>query len=441
MKRAGLVFFLGLGLVCASSCSGNEEVTLILLDPCAGDGGVGSFRKAAAYTEIFVVKDRCPDDADLAAGKVEGVVYEGIAPADEAPPTIGALDKGQYGFVVLLKDANCGVIGFGCTAADMENIREVRIAVRAWTSSNTCQPLSGGSCPLPLLCDEGRCVKEVSEGGPGGCDLTVVNGGPLPEVLGTGSQVTGPGVVATNSGFVIGYREIEADGTVNATLVPLTDAGALGSVAREPVTGCAGRARRRHRYGAANGEGLMAMSLPDCGDGLGAGASFIPFDGAGAPGAKTSPKNAGFTDLTLARHGSIAPATQPGEWEFVYRAATTGGAKVDRAFVRGNSLLTNPGPVLLFDGASDAQVTSRARAFIGPATRSRREHDGQLSKAGQPGDTATIAGEPPRQRRGSRTAWNDRVAVGVAGASGLQWLAASVTATAVNPVVSTAAIG
>jgi hypothetical protein len=470
MKRAGLVCFLGAGLLCAASCGGNDEVTIVLLDPCDDQDGV-SFREQSQYTEILLVRGGCPSDEKLVAGDVENVAVRRLAKSSGAVPSIGDVPKEKFGFTVLLKDPSCGVVGFGCTEADMSNIREVRIAVRAWADATgpracpgcesspccqggscppvarpCCQPLTGGSCPIPLQCSDGRCAQEAVDGGATGCDLTVLNGGALPGLLAAGNQLTGPGIVGTGTGFVIGYREASSDGKLQTTLIPLTASGALGTAARTEVVGCAGKMPTDGVGMAfASGFGLIGVSLPDCGDAKGAGASFTPFDASGSPEVFTSPRNPGFSDLTLARHGAIAAASQPNDWEFLYRAVGSGGSGVERALVRGNALLTNPAPAELFPGASFGTVvtSAQARAFVaGVPGEAGTITTIQLSVPSQ-GEPPTIIGELslPGAEWAAATAWNNRVAAAVPATSGMSWMAAQISSGTVSTLVDGSVLG
>jgi hypothetical protein len=511
MKRAGLVFLLGTALVCASSCGGNDEVKVVLLDPCLGQDGV-SFRKESAFTEVLLIKGGCPSDAELVNGDVQNVVARKIAPSTRSVPTIGDVSKETYGFTVLLKDDKCGVVGFGCTQANMANIREVRIAVRAWADGlgnpvacpaccivvpsasavcpdkiidgtpqprlNTpcgpnepcfcchtptespccvgnacpasarpcCQVLEGGSCPIPLLCgDDGRCSQTPSEGGGAkGCDLTVLNGGPLPKLLATTNTVSGPGLVGTGQGFLIGYREVSSDGQLHATLIPVSPAGQLGTANRREVTGCASQLPTDGIGMAfASGKGLFTMSLPNCGGG--AGAVFIPFESDGVLKTPQDPKNPSFSELTLARDGSVAAATQIDKWEFMYRAVSGGAANVQRALVVGNMLQPEPAPDTIFpDGSFGMVVTGgQVRAFIGPSAGEAGTGTAvQLSVPSQ-GEPPAIIGELslPAASWAAATAWTNRVAVGVPATSGLSWLAASVSSGTASSIIDSATIG
>jgi hypothetical protein len=53
--------------------------------------------------------------------------------------------------------------------------------------------------------------------------------------------VAGPAIVATDSGFVVAYREGTPDKAgANIALASLSDGGVLGAVSRQPITACAG---------------------------------------------------------------------------------------------------------------------------------------------------------------------------------------------------------
>lgn len=268
MKRA---LSLALGLCAAgalfSSCASKPEVKIVLLDPCADSGQ--SFREAASYAEFVVYKNRCPTDETLAAGKTDGAVYKSTVAADGKLPEVGDLGKGKYGFAALMRDENCSVIGFGCTEADMDTIREVRAAVRAWTNPCTdsqcdlCTPLSGPGCDPPKTCSAGRCIEEDAPS----CDLTVVAGGALPEPATATARLTGPAIVATPDGYVIAYREQDAAGTtLSANVMGLSDNGTLKPPSKFNLGGCTGVEMKDGIGIAYSGNGgLAATSLPNCG--------------------------------------------------------------------------------------------------------------------------------------------------------------------------------
>ena len=461
MKRAAWVC-LALGVAGVASC-GKDSVSIVLLDPCAEEGT--SFREAAAWTEIAVVRNGCPADEDLALGDVQGAVFRGTRAADGSLPEVGDLEKGKYGFVALLKDDNCGVIGFGCTAADLESIREVRIAVRAWTNppNQTCTPLTGGACPAGLVCDSerGTCNPDTGscDGGGTGCTLEVVTAGSLPKAAFSSSTVSGPAIVNTSCGFAVGYREYSSgDGTMQTTILPLSDAGALGAAATlklmEPSAACSGKSVTDGIGMAFSGsQGLLVSSLPNCNDGKGAGAAFVPFsdDGGIKIGAWTSPRNDAFEELTLAKGHAVAPATQSNEWEFIYRAVLGGIGSIQRGIIQGNGFKATPPiiPSVFSAPAAFAQVATggTARAFLGGnvvAGEAGTNTVVQLSRfSATSGDDATPVGEVnlPGGGFGALAAYDDRVVAGVPSASGLTWSVYEVSSTAVTNVVDQQSLG
>lgn len=175
-------------------------------------------------------------------------------------------------------------------------------------------------------------------GGAGGCDLAELAAGPLPTQDQAGR--TGPGVVATDTGFVIGYREA-LGASLQARVLYVSDAGVVSAPEVFALGGCATtQPKDGVALAYAKGMGLLATSLPDCG--TGAGAVFVPFDASGVTTNASAPKNASFYDLTLARSGALAPAVTPGEYELVYRVVSTSGTSVERVVLQGPAFKNVP---------------------------------------------------------------------------------------------------
>lgn len=435
MKRAAslALCLVALGVLGVPSCADPPSVKIVLLDPCADEGK--SFREAAEYVEFVVYKDSCPTDPDLAAGKTGGSVYKGSAPADKNLPEVGPLEKGKYGFAALLRNENCGIIGFGCTEADMESIREVRIAVRAWTSPNAlCTPLTGGGCEPPLSCVAGRCQEEDSQD----CNLTVVAAGELPKPASATARLTGPAIVDTPKGFVLAYREQDAAGTkLTAVVAGLSDGGSLSKPAAFDLGGCAG-VEMKDGVGIAfrGSSGLVATSLPNCG-GTGAGAVFIPFDENGLPGNASGPKNATFNDLTMARKGGLAPGAATGDYELLYRVVLS-APEVQRVILTGKEF--KQVPITQPFGTEDVPfamvaTSSSVRALLGSVPSKA----GVVVQVGpNASDTLDVKGEftLPDASWAGLTAWDDRVAALVPAASGVSWKAASLAGSTVSEIGS-----
>lgn len=330
MRRFVFLALLALPAASFFSCAPKPSVTLVLLDPCAARGY--SFRSSAAYAELAVFKNGCPEQQTLVDGDTSGAVFDTVSPADGDLPAVGDLKKGKYGFAVVMRDANCGVTGFGCTEADLNTIRQVRIQVQAWGSSDVCSPLKGVGCQAPATCVEGRCE---SDAGSGQCDLSLVASGNLPDVSVNAPQLTGPAVAATASGFVIGYRaQGTLDNTVQAVSALLSDDGHLTTPSTQSLTGCQSTlSQATGGVGLAfpfqGGDGFMLLSLQDCaGTGSGAGTFFVPVQPSGTLG--TAVSRTGFPEVHLARVHSFAAAPTPGDYTAVFHVVTGGNLSQTR---------------------------------------------------------------------------------------------------------------
>jgi hypothetical protein len=321
MKRLVCLALLALTVASFFSCASKPSVTLVLLDPCPT-----SFRSQATYAELAVFKNKCPSQGDLVDGETSGAVFDAVRSAEDALPAPGDLSKGKYGFAVVLRDANCGVIGFGCTEADLNTIRLIRIQVQAWGATDVCQPLKGAGCQAPATCVAGRCE---SEAGSGQCNLTLVASGELPNVSINSPQVYGPAIAPTASGFVIGYRaQGTLDNTVQAVGVLLSDNGHLGTPSTQNLSGCVNsEPPSSDGVGLAfpfqGGDGLMWLSLQDCSSGKGAGAFFVPVQPDATLGAATPFHGPTFAALDLARTHALAAAPTAGEYTAVFHVTTT----------------------------------------------------------------------------------------------------------------------
>jgi len=424
MKKAAFVgLTLLLGFVFASSCASKREVTIELLEGCTG------VRDAAAYVQFLVYPNACPPDGDLAAGSTAGARYQATVPADGSLPSVGDLPKSKFGFAAILRDDKCTVTGFGCTVADLESISGVRIAVCDWADKSDpneakclCQPLKGGGCVPPQQCDSGECTN-VGQPDASGCSLVVEKAGKLPDPVAATATLTGPAVAATDNGFVMGYRDQDG-ATLRAVMMFVNDAGQAGTPSVFDLGGCASQTPTDGvgmAYEA--GQGLMATSLPDCGSG--AGAVFVPFDGAGIVGNASGPRNATFLDLAVAPQGVLAPAATNNEFEFLYHVETASSKVIERVVLQGPSFKSIPivhpfGDVDLPFGM--VATSPKVRAFLAP--------DSTASPAG----TKVLVGDRqsdtlpdftnstfdlPLANWATITAWSNHVAAGVPAATGL----------------------
>jgi hypothetical protein len=260
-------------------------VSIETVDVCAKSGA--SLFAKAAYQELLVFPGGCPPDPDLAGGKTTGAVVDETAPASAALPAIGELPKGEYGFALVLRNDQCAVIAYGCTDADLGSVSKIEIVpCGSWDSNGACvcAPLAGGGCAPPATCQMGKCV-QGSVGDAGGCTLAVERAGLLP-ALGAPpaetAQLSGPGLAATDDGFVLAYRDQIGD-ALRLLIAALPDAADLGSPSIFDLGGCSSKGVT-DGIGVAfeGGKGMVASSQPNCGKG--AGAVIVSFDGAGVVG-------------------------------------------------------------------------------------------------------------------------------------------------------------
>jgi len=176
-------------------------------------------------------------------------------------------------------------------------------------------------------------------GGGGGCDLALIAKGTLPVPIGLGATVGGPAIVATKSGFVVGYRNFTTGGAMDQlVLMALGPDGGASPPQKNDVAPCASPASPVDSgVGLAmNGNGtlgLAAVSRPPCkemgagGSGgsamvtKGAGLVFVSFnEGAAQQQSLFLQGQVGFPAIVLASNHAIArvPKTVSDEFRVVY---------------------------------------------------------------------------------------------------------------------------
>ncbi len=149
----------------------------------------------------------------------------------KATPALGDLPRARYAFAGVAKRDDCGVIATGCVEVDVDSERAVTLPLQA-----TPQPT--GACAAGAKCAAARCVPAIDNDSLGAdCSLALLGAGPLGDALSTsGETVSGPSVVATPTGFLVAYREVDRDGAARLTLLPLDPGGgALPRVTSEKL--------------------------------------------------------------------------------------------------------------------------------------------------------------------------------------------------------------
>lgn len=348
LLRAGAALALGtLGLGVA--CSRSLATEIGLSDP-------DNQRARATWLEFDVFPNGCPDAQTLGTGVYSGALQTQVVPKDQALEPIGDLDPGSYGFAALLRDQDCGIVALGCTNADLKKIRSITIVVGPVLVGN--EPGSVAACPG--ACNAGRCSGPGVDGGagsggssgaggaggssgtggggaggsggsPGGCTFDVVGKpGALPSPIEIGATVTGPAAVSTPTGFIVGYRDLSANGMKDRTvLVPVGAESTSTAPIFRDLTPCAG-AQVDLGVGMGMNQdgtiGLLAVSRPPCaadGDGgsdNGAGITFVQFNAGGQVQDSLLLKGApGFPAIALAsQHAITRVPGSPNEFRISY---------------------------------------------------------------------------------------------------------------------------
>lgn len=257
----------------------------------------------------------------------------------------------------------------------------------------------------------------ASGGAPGAC--VVESSGSLPNAGPAANHPSGPGLVATDSGFVIGYR-LQGGDVLTARLVALSDAGASSAEQVFDLGGCASTlisdgVSLAYR----SGKGMLAASLPNCGKG--AGAVFIPFDDKGQPGQASGPKNAAFASLGTSVH-ALAPSTQAGEYHFVYTVTAGTPGVAERVVLQGPTFKATVPIAHPFGDAPRPWVSvATGGEVIAMLSPNAAASEMKLLVGAHQGDSLSLTGEATLLgAEGDLVAWGSRVAAGARSASGFQ---------------------
>jgi len=263
---------IGLPAAAVASCASTPEIDVVLQDPL-------ELREGATFAQLVIFDDGCPDKNRLAEGDVSGHRWMQSTSADGSFTEIGKLPKASYGFVALLRNDRCGVMGFGCTPVNLDHHRHVTIAVNELVDP----PL--GACEADETCSNSQCVPgSPSEGGtdasdakpdtgPLTCELELVaaEGFDLPTE--SGMLYDGPAVVATPTGFVIAYYEADPAGAEPRVVrLKISDEGEQDNRANSNIPSCAENTDSSGLAAAWNdefGAGLMTLSRPACDEAAG----------------------------------------------------------------------------------------------------------------------------------------------------------------------------
>jgi hypothetical protein len=318
---------------------GSGTVIVTLVDGPCGPLDATCPRNAASAVEIGSYAGSCPA-TDASAGDREGVDKLLAASPDVrelVPPDMGSIPPlpepaaGPRAYYVLFRDAQCGVVGWGCTDIAYTNQTQVAVAVRP-APSPALGACYGVSCACEGVTDASidRPVVGVSDGQArdAACSMALVAAGSLPQAMQSGDVLAGPGVVSTNDGFVVAFRdqwegEAGSESALRTALVRIDGTLQSGSGAQlkyydETCTGPIADDGVGIAFDVTRAAGLMAVSVPACAKN-GAGATFISFssDATLLQDSIFNSVGAGG-DLTLARAHALAPSYADGNFELAY---------------------------------------------------------------------------------------------------------------------------
>ncbi|MCW5833960.1 MAG: hypothetical protein KIS78_16290 [Labilithrix sp.] len=216
---------LALCLVLGAACKGNRQIGLEITLP-------SELVSATAWFEVGAYKDAsCAAVAPmLGNGVPEGATARvAFRRQDAVGPRFGDIPNGKYAFAAVARDEECTILARGCREADVGDVDKVAIRMDAAEDET-------GRCAVGASCQAAKCVPANDNTDPSvgaGCSLELLGAGPLVNSAGgQGTLVSAPAIVATTTGFMIVYRELDPNGGVaRLILLPLDPSG--GALAPE----------------------------------------------------------------------------------------------------------------------------------------------------------------------------------------------------------------
>lgn len=108
------------------------------------------YTSQSATQRLFLFDGACPDDEELAHGDVASAFRSLAVPQIGTPFVVDDLDKKKVCFAVMFRKADCAVIAFGATPADLNQHKYITTEVFPMLP-----PL--GACSSGLTCVDGAC--------------------------------------------------------------------------------------------------------------------------------------------------------------------------------------------------------------------------------------------------------------------------------------------
>jgi hypothetical protein len=263
MHRAarGLLTMAFASSMVGAQCRSNDRVSFEIGLPSALDA-------QAQWIEIGVIDGPCPSTTQLAGGIPRSGTLTRIAFAkgDTNPPLVGDLKKAPYAFAAVARGGDCSVVATGCTIVDLTKAKDVNIQLAA-----TQQP--SGACSAAETCAEAQCVPALASSSTAlgaHCSMQLIGAGPLgdPLVVDGSDVVSTPALVATESGFLVAYREYDPNaGSARLTLAAIDSGGGLTIAPPTLLPGQCSGAQETDAVGLAYlaGTGVAVSARPSCG--------------------------------------------------------------------------------------------------------------------------------------------------------------------------------
>jgi hypothetical protein len=260
-----------------AQCRPNDRVSFEI-------GLPGALDAQAQWMEIGVIDGPCPSAIQLAGGIPRSGTLTRIAfaRADSNPPLVGDLKKAPYAFAAVARGNDCGIVATGCTIVDLTKAKDVNIQLAA-----TQQP--SAACSAAETCVEAQCVPAIANGDTSlgaRCSMQLVGAGPLgdPLVLYGSDVVSAPALVATESGFLVAYREYDPNaGSARLTLAAIDSGGGLTIAPPTMLAGQCSGAQETDAVGLAYlaGTGVVVSARPQCGGQQPGGLDALQVDASG----------------------------------------------------------------------------------------------------------------------------------------------------------------
>lgn len=319
----------------------------------------------AKWIEVGVLPGGCLAPAQLAGGiPASGPVVRLGYASDQAAPAIGNLSAGTYGFAAVARRADCGVVASGCSVVDVTRGREVTIDLTA-TKNPDAAKCTGGT-----VCNAGRCLAPSNNTDPAvgeGCSMQLMGAGPLPNALSGGPFLTAPAIVATKTGFLVGYGEFPAvDGSaacqvgnpcLRANLVPLDSGGGAQAPIQKTLDGyCDSKdPPDPAALSMSDAGGLLVFTRPPC-NGK-SGLEQLKLDATGAVKGRSQFLNNNAPTIALSTH-AITTATSTAQSLVALRSSG-----LSAIFLSDGANVSNLIPAFGATGDTDLSIARGTSAF------------------------------------------------------------------------------